>query len=173
MLLTLFVGHWCPVLRTCQNPQPARGKTHLPRGEIMDRRFANFTALTATLLAALSLHVHGASTQCGPDATTLINGKVMPVMAAVESSASTRATDDTKAVARIERGAQPADKAQADKTQAGKVQAPVEVAQVTNPATAGGGVGGTDDGVLGDGGSAPGAHKRGLRWQSFLPGVIR
>jgi len=125
----------------------------------MDRRLFNLSALAATVLVAVSLHVHSASTQCGPDATTLINGKVMPVMAAVESSASTRAADNpvaAKSAVRAEK------KSSAD------------LAKVSNPATAGGGAGGGDDGILGNDGSAsPGAHKRGLRWQSFLPGVIR
>jgi hypothetical protein len=130
----------------------------------MDRRFANLSALIALVLVAVSLHVNGASTQCGPDATTLINGKMMPVMAAVESSASTHAAE-TKTPAKLEKGA-----VRSEKTTVSSV----EITQVTDPATAGGGAaGGGDDGVLGDGGNAPGAHKRGLRWQSFLPGVIR
>lgn len=110
------------------------------------------------LLVVTSYQVEGAPTHCTPDGAG--NGKAMS-MASVVSSASTRAADVTE-TAKVE-----------------KTAVKVEIAQTTttpsNPATAGGGVaGGGDDGSMGDGaGTAPGVHKRGLRWQSFLPGVIK
>ena len=129
----------------------------------MDRRFANFSALSAMLLLAASFHVEGASTHCTPDGAG--NGKATQTsMATVISSASTRA--------------EPAADAKRTTEKADKKAVTVEIVQITtlsNPATAGGGVagGGDDGGGIGDGPAQPGAHKRGLRWQSFLPGVIK
>lgn len=127
----------------------------------MDRRSANLFALTAMVLACVSFPLACASTHCTPDGVLTIDGKVV-TMTAVVSSATTRATVETAT-------------ATSPKTEK-KVDAAAEIAQATpsNPATAGGGVaGGGDDGSLGDNVAQPGAHRRGLRWQSFLPGVIR
>ena len=53
-------------------------------------------------------------------------------------------------------------------------QAPAPEAVAVRPTAVGGGAAPTDDAgnSLGDGAS-PGTHRRGLRWQSFLPGVIK
>ena len=54
-----------------------------------------------------------------------------------------------------------------------RIAAPA-VAPAAQPSAVGGGAAPTDDAgnSLGDGAS-PGTHRRGLRWQSFLPGVIK
>jgi hypothetical protein len=129
----------------------------------MDRPSANLFALAAMTLACVTFPLACASTHCTPDGVLTIDGKAV-TMTAVVSSASTRATVETAA-------------AMSTKTEK-KADATTEIAQSTppssNPATAGGGVaGGGDDGGLGDNVAQPGAHRRGLRWQSFLPGVIR
>lgn len=51
---------------------------------------------------------------------------------------------------------------------------PAPVVAATQPATVAGGAAPSDDAGnnLGDG-AVPGTHRRGLRWQSFLPGVIK
>lgn len=132
----------------------------------MDRRSANLFALTAMVLAFASLPVAWASTHCTADGVLTIDGKPVTTMTSVVSSASTRATNESAAAgtAMTSKGEKKSDVATA-------------VAQSTptsNPATAGGGVaGGGDEGGLGDNMSQPGAHRRGPRWQSFLPGVIR
>lgn len=128
----------------------------------MDRRSANLSALSALLLVAASFHVEAVSTHCTPDGAG--NGKTTPMsMATVVSSATTRA--------------EPADTTTAKAENTERKAATVELVQTTivsNPATAGGGVaGGGDDGVMSDGPAPQGVHKRGLRWQSFLPGVIK
>lgn len=101
----------------------------------------------------------GAATHCGPDGTSVVPSNLS--MSTVISSASTRA--------------EPATAEKTDKQPVAKSQ--VAQTNVSNPATAGGGVaggGGEDGGGIGDGSPAPSAlHKRGVRWQSFLPGVIR
>jgi hypothetical protein len=128
----------------------------------MDRRSANLFALTAMVFASVSFPVAWASTHCTPDGVLTIDGKAV-TMTAVVSSASTRATVDTATSTSTKSEKKP--------------DAATEIAQSTpssNPATAGGGVaGGGDDGSLGDNVAQPGAHRRGPRWQSFLPGVIR
>lgn len=51
-----------------------------------------------------------------------------------------------------------------------KTEAPAAATNSTSTATASGG--GDDAGNVGEGGGGN-MHKRGLRWQSFLPGVIK
>jgi|GEM_PF-4862271 len=130
----------------------------------MDRRSANQFALTAMVLAFASFPMAWASTHCSPDGLLTIDGKVV-TMTSVVSSASTRATAEVaRESATVAKPAKNADTAAA-------------VAQNTttsNPATAGGGVaGGGDEGGLGESMTQTGSHRRGPRWQSFLPGVIR
>lgn len=122
----------------------------------MDRRFASLLILVA---AATTVDFALAATHCGPD-----SGANLPPMSTVVSSASTRS--DTVPV-----GATP-EKPAAPAAPAAKIAS--TGAGPSNPITAGGGsAAGSEEGVLGDGGAPAGAHKRGLRWQSFLPGMIR
>jgi hypothetical protein len=132
----------------------------------MDRRSANQFALTAMALAFASFPMAWASTHCSPDGLLTIDGKVV-TMSSVVSSASTRAT--------IESVVESATTNKVEKN-AKTATTPASIAQTapSNPATAGGGVaGGGDEGGIGDSLTPSGAHRRGARWQSFLPGVIR
>jgi len=123
----------------------------------MDRRFAQLLILLLAAVSSIDLAI--AATHCGPD-----SGANLPPMSTVVSSASTRSVADAVA--------------------ATPEKAPVPAAKVasaggggggSNPLTAGGGsaAGSSEEGMIGDGGAPAGAHKRGLRWQSFLPGMIR
>lgn len=122
----------------------------------MDRRFAPLLVLLA---AVTSIDLAVAATHCGPD-----SGANPAPMSTVVSSASTRSSADAVAAT--------------SETVPAKAPAPAAKVASTgggsNPMTAGGGsAAGNEEGVLGDGGAPAGAHKRGLRWQSFLPGMIR
>jgi hypothetical protein len=128
----------------------------------MDRRSANHFALTAMVLAFAVFPMAWASTHCLPDGLLTIDGKVV-TMTSVVSSATTRATVENATASNAGKNAK-------------DTEASPAIAQTaaSNPATAGGGVaGGGDEGGLGDSLTQPGAHRRGPRWQSFLPGVIR
>ena len=126
----------------------------------MDRRFAHLSALIVAVLGVMSADLALAATQCGIDSAAYANGDKLAPMATVVSSATTRPAEETAARSK-------------DKT-----TAPAALANAggsSNPTTAGGGIaaGSGEEGVLGDGGTPAGTHKRGLRWQSFLPGMIR
>ena len=122
----------------------------------MDRRFAQLLILLLAAVSSIDLAI--AATHCGPD-----SGANLPPMSTVVSSASTRSSAD--AVATPEKA--PASTA--------KVASAGGGGGASNPLTAGGGsaAGSSEEGMIGDGGAPAGAHKRGLRWQSFLPGMIR
>lgn len=76
----------------------------------------------------------------------------------------------TVATATVQRTPAPAPAAQPHPAPRPEVAAAAQPASVTPGAAAP-----SDDasGNLGDGVGATGTHKRGLRWQSFLPGVIK
>jgi len=122
----------------------------------MDRRFTNLLApiLFAPIALGLGIaSVHGASLRCTEDALA-VNRASAPSMASVVSSASTHADETAPKPAKIE-----------------KKVVTVEIVQTTT--TSGGGGSGGDDSVMGDGSTPTGVRKHGMRWQSFLPGVIK
>jgi len=122
----------------------------------MDRRFARLLLLLIALVSSIDLAI--AATHCGPD-----SGANLAPMTTVVSSATTRSSADALAA--------PSEKPDPS---AAKV-ASTGGGGASNPLTAGGGSapGSSEEGMIGDGGAPAGAHKRGLRWQSFLPGMIR
>ncbi len=127
----------------------------------MDRRFANIFAPVlfapiAMVLMIASVNVHGASLRCTEDALAVNRGSA-PSMASVISSASTHADESAVKPAKTEKSEK-------------KV---VTVVVVQTTTTGGGGGSGGDDSVLGDGSAPTGVRKHGMRWQSFLPGVIK
>jgi hypothetical protein len=125
----------------------------------MDRRFTNLLApiLFAPIAMGLGIaSVHGASLRCTEDALA-VNRASAPSMASVVSSASTRADETVAKPAKTEK--------------AEKKVVTIEIVQTTT--TGGGGGSGGDDSVLGDGSAPTGVRKHGMRWQSFLPGIIK
>lgn len=122
----------------------------------MNRRFAHIPALVVALLIASPIELAAAATHCGIDSGA--NGNKPAPMSTVVSMAVTRPAD-------VAAGGAKADAATVANA----------TASASNPTTAGGGIaaGGSEEGVLGDGGAPAGTHKRGVRWQSFLPGMIR
>jgi|SRR6185437_5766311 len=122
----------------------------------MDRRFANPFARVVLAPIAMVLgiaSVQGASLRCTEDALA-VNRTSTPSMASVVSSASTHADETVAKPAKTE-----------------KKVVTVQIVQTTT--TGGGGGSGGDDSVLGDGSAPTGVRKHGMRWQSFLPGVIK
>jgi hypothetical protein len=126
----------------------------------MDRRFTNLLAqiLFAPIAMGLGIaSVHGASLRCTEDALA-VNRASAPSMASVVSSASTHADEAAPKSAKTEK--------------AERKVVTIQIVQTTTTTGGGGGSGG-DDSVMGDGSTPTGVRKHGMRWQSFLPGVIK